>query len=248
MGVDAGDFDNDGDEDLFMTELTSEGSNLYVNDGTGMFEDRSTRSGLGPPSLALTGFGTAWLDFDNDGLLDILTVNGKVEGSDPSLLPQGKQLFRNLGDARFEDITTRAGIIFRTPELSRGAAFGDVDNDGDVDVLVGNDNGPVRLLINNVGSRNHWIGIRVVSDATRRDMVGAKVGIFTEGGRAIWRRARADGSYASANDPRVLAGLGTSTASPTVRIVWPGGRAEEWAEVPIDRYTTLREGTGRETR
>jgi hypothetical protein len=225
-----------------------EGSNLYVNDGTGMFEDRSTSSGLGPSSLAFTGFGTAWFDFDNDGRLDILTVNGKVEGSDPSLLPQGKQLFRNLGDGRFEEITQRAGAIFRVPELSRGAAFGDVDNDGDVDVLVGNDNGPVRLLINDVGSRNHWVGLRLVGNATPRDMVGARVAIFREDGPPLWRRARADGSYASANDPRVIAGLGaasTTAAAPRIRVVWPSGRAEEWAGVPVGRYTTLREGSGK---
>ena len=150
MGVDAGDFDNDGDEDLFMTELTGEGSNLYVNDGKGVFEDRSARSGLGPRSLPYTGFGAAWFDFDNDGWLDILTVNGAIaaiealqRAHDPSLLHQGKQLFRNLGNGQFEDVTGRAGAAFRSSDVGRGAAFGDVDNDGDVDVLVGNDDGPV---------------------------------------------------------------------------------------------------------
>jgi hypothetical protein len=245
MGVDAGDFDNDGDEDLFVTELTGEGHNLYVNDGSGIFEDRGMQSGLGPQSLAYTGFGTVWFDADNDGWLDLLTVNGKVEGSEPRMLQQGKQLFRNLGNGRFEDATAQAGAVFRVPEVSRGAAFGDVDNDGDVDVLIGNDGGPARLLINNVGSRSHWIGLRLIGSATSRDMVGARVAVLRKEAPARWRRARADASYASANDPRVVVGLGASAAASGVRVVWPSGRTEEWTDIPADRYTTLREGTGK---
>ncbi len=252
MGVDAGDFDNDGDEELFMTELTGEGNNLFVNDGSGMFEDRSAPTGLGPSSLAYTGFGTAWFDFDNDGWLDILTVNGAVstiralaQASDPFPLHQRKQLFRNLGDGRFEEVSGRAGAVFRSSEVGRGAAFGDVDNDGDVDVLVGNNNGRVRLLINNIGSRNHWLGLRLVGQHAPRDMLGARVAIVRADGSTLWRRARADGSYASANDPRVLAGLGDSAKTPGVRVRWPSGRLEEWTEVAIDRWTTLKEGGGR---
>jgi hypothetical protein len=167
MGVDAGDFDNDGDEDLVMTELTSEGSNLYINDGTGKFRDMSAASGLGSLSLAYTGWGTAWFDFDNDGWLDTLAVNGTIvmnEGRAREVFPydQRRVLFRNLGNGRFENVTAQAGADFALSESGRGAAFGDIDNDGDVDVLVGNDNGPVRLLINTIGNRNHWLGLRLV--------------------------------------------------------------------------------------
>jgi hypothetical protein len=266
MGVDAGDFDNDGDDDLWMTELTGEGGNLYVNDGTGTFEDRSARSGLGPRSLPYTGFGTTWLDFDNDGWLDVLTVNGTIaaieallRANDPLPLRQKKQLFRNRGDGRFEDVSDRAGAVFQRAEVGRGAAFGDVDNDGDVDVLVGNDAGSPALLINQIGGRKHWLGLRLVSTQARtvrapgtavaeggpRDAYGARVAVRRTGGPVLWRRARADGSYASANDPRVLVGLGDSTEAPGVRVTWPSGRVEEWATVPIDRYTTLREGGGK---
>jgi hypothetical protein len=252
MGVDAGDFDNDGDEDLFYTNLSGEGDTLLVNAGSGTFEDEARRRGLHLPSLPHTGFGAAWADFDNDGWLDILAVNGAVRiiealaaAKDPVPFHERNQLFRNLGDGRFDDVTDQAGAAFRLSEVSRGAAFGDVDIDGDVDVLIGNNNGPVRLLINNVGSDNHWLGVRLVGQQAPRDMVGARVGVIRQTGPPLWRRARADGSYASANDPRVLIGLGASAAAPTVRVVWPSGRVEQWSEVPIDRYTTLKEGSGK---
>jgi enediyne biosynthesis protein E4 len=252
MGVDAGDFDNDGDEDLFITELTGQGDDLYVNDGTGVFEDRSARAGIRLPSLPFTGFGTGWFDFDNDGWLDVLTVNGSVTQNIDALarnerfsLQQRKQVFRNLGNGRFEDVTTQAGAVFQIPEVSRGLAFGDIDNDGDVDLVVGNDSGPVRLLVNNVGNRKHWVGLRLVDGRSGRDMVGARVAVTRADGVTLWRRSRADGSYASASDPRVLVGLGDSIKPPGVRVIWPDGRTEEWADVAVDRYTTLREGTGR---
>ena len=251
MGVDAGDFDNDGDEDLFMTHLTTETNTLYVNDGNGLFEDRSALSGLGPPSLAATGFGTAWLDFDNDGWLDVLTVNGRVSrteerANEPFPYDQPRQLFRNLGDGRFEEVTGRAGAVFAVSEVGRGAAFGDVDNDGDIDVLVGNDSGQVRLLVNQAESTHHWLGLRLAGGAEApRDMLGARVEVARSDGTTLWRRARADGSYGSANDPRVHVGLGDAAAVPRVRVHWPSGQVEEWNDVAIDRWTTLTEGTGR---
>jgi hypothetical protein len=302
MGVDAGDFDNDGDEDLIVTELTGQGSDLYVNDGAGVFVDQSARSGLRFKSLPFTGFGTAWLDFDNDGWLDLLSVNGAVtsieelaRANDPLPLRQRKQLLRNLGNGQFEDVTKSAGAVFQRATVARGAAFGDIDNDGDVDIVVGNNSGRAELLINQVGNRSGWIGIRAVGPrqaradrepgrtvggqgraprpstrsagsgstvsavepstspgrpelAEGRDMVGARVGIVRADGSTLWRRARADGSYASANDPRVLVGLGPSAKPVRVRIVWPDGRTEEWGDVPVNRYTTLKQGTGRNAR
>jgi enediyne biosynthesis protein E4 len=251
MGVDAGDFDNDGDEDLFVTELTGQGSELYVNDGSGIFLEQGARSGLRFASLPYTGFGTAWLDFDNDGWLDILTVNGAVtsieelvRAKDPFPLRQRKQLFRNVGGGQFQDVTKSAGAVFQQPTVGRGAAFGDIDNDGDVDVVVANDNGPAQLLINEIGNHNRWVGFRLAGGASQRDMVGARVEIVRADGSVLWRRARADGSYASANDPRVLVGLGQSDRISRARVVWPDGRVEEWADVPVNRYTTLKEGAG----
>jgi enediyne biosynthesis protein E4 len=255
MGVDAGDFDDDGDEDVFVTNLSGEGHDLYVNDGSGTFEPRNASSGLKHPSLPFTGFGTAWVDIDNDGALDILTVNGTVQRidalvreKDPMPLRQRKQLFRNLGNGRFEDLTSRSGPVFERADVGRGAALGDIDNDGDTDAIVGNNNGPAQVLLNTVGNRTHWIGLRLVAageSGRARDMLGARVAVIREGLPTRQRRARADGSFASANDPRVLLGLGTSTKLPRVRVTWPDGRTEEWSTVPIDRYTTLMEGSSK---
>lgn len=251
MGVDAGDFDNDGDDDLFHTNLTGEGSTLLVNNGTGLFADETRQRGLLVPSLPHTGFGTAWLDFDNDGWLDIFSVNGKVrvvEGSSraggPFPYQERRQLFHGLGDGRFVDVTDRAGSIVQAMNVSRGAAFGDVDNDGDTDVVIGNDNGPLELLINTIGSRNHWVGLRLVDGRYRRDMLGARVEVIRADGFSQSRRVRSDGSYASASDSRVLVGLGASTDPISVRVTWPDGREERWAQVPIDGYVTLVEGAG----
>jgi hypothetical protein len=254
MGVDAGDFDNDGDEDLFVTNLPGETNTLYVNDGSAGFEDRTATSGLGLPSMPHTGFGTAWFDFDNDGWLDLLVANGAVRIMDAPAgatnafpLRERNLLFRNLGTGRFQDVTARAGSVFELPEVGRGAAFGDVDNDGDVDVLIANNNGPARLLINHVGQRNRWVGLRLIGTGSR-DMLGARVAVTINAeradGRTLWRRARADGSYASASDPRVLVGLGSAATVQRVRVVWPGGRVEEWKDIATGRWITLEEGTG----
>ena len=251
MGVDAGDFDNDGDPDLFVTHLDTETNTLYVNDGAGMFEDRSARARLAAPSLPFTGFGARWFDADNDGWLDLIAVNGAVsvlqpllQAGDPFPLHQPNQFFRNVGDGRFEDATDRGGGALGRSEVSRGAAFGDLDNDGDVDVVIGNNNGPARLLVNEVGNRNHWLGLRLLGGEPPRDMPGARVGVFRDGHPTLWRRAGTGGSYASASDPRVLVGLGQAAVK-RVEVAWPGGRIEEWTDIATDRWFTLEEGTGR---
>jgi hypothetical protein len=271
MGVDAGDFDEDGDDDVFVGELTGQGADLYVNDGSGLFIESSAQAGIRLRTLPFTAFGAAWLDADNDGRLDLAIANGAVTHTAEALaanqrfrLQQRRQLFRNVGMGRFEEVTDRAGRAFLAEDVGRGAAFGDLDNDGDTDIVVANDNGPVRVLVNNVGARAAWIGLRLVTGEAgpkgptlrvpagpkgpalrSRDALGARVAIVGDNGLTRWRRARADGSYASANDPRVLVGLGSTVAqSLKVRVVWPSGRVEEWSGIPASRYTTLAEGTG----
>jgi hypothetical protein len=261
MGVDAGDFDEDGDDDVFVGELTGQGADLYVNDGSGVFVEGSAQAGIRLRTLPFTAFGAAWLDADNDGRLDLAIANGAVTHTAEALaanerfrLHQRRQLFRNMGKGRFEEVTDRAGRAFSNEDVGRGAAFGDLDNDGDTDIVIANDNGPVRVLVNNIGSHAGWIGLRLVTTAAPegpalrtlrgRDALGARVRIVSENG-VRWRRARADGSYASANDPRVLVGLGgTAAHSVKVRVIWPGGRIEEWSAVEANRYSTLTEGAG----
>ncbi len=255
MGVDAADFDGDGDEDLFMTHLTRETNTLYVNDGTGWFEDKTVEMGLSHPSFVYTGFGTAWFDYDNDGWLDILSVNGAVQrieeqlaAKDPHPLKQINQLFANLGNGRYKEITGQAGAVFQLAEVSRGAAFGDLDNDGDTDIVITNNAGPVRLLVNQVGNRNHWLGLRIVNERLNRDELGARVVVDPDGKAPLWRRVRTDGSYVSSNDPRVLVGLGSTTEPQTVMVIWPDGTRERWEKIPVDNYHTLRRLSGSSTK
>ena len=255
MGVDAGDFDGDGDDDLFMTHLVSETNTLFLNDGSGMFEDASIESGLGVHSWSHTSWGTAWFDFDNDGWLELMTANGAVKiieelanAGDPFPFHERNQLFHNRdAGARFQDVSDQAGRVFELSEVSRAIAIGDLDNDGDTDVLLVNNNGPARLLINAVGQDKHWVGLRVVG-AGKRDMLGARVALLRPGKDPLWRRARTDGSFAAANDPRVLFGLGDEAGRADALVHWPDGSVERWDKVGIDRYTTLEQGSGKSVR
>ena len=253
MGVDAGDFDGDGDPDIVVSHLEQETNTLYVNDGTGLFRDESASSGLGPPSLPFTAFGIGWVDYDNDSRLDVLALNGAVIGmdalireGDPYPLRQTDQLFHNLGDGTFADVTAEAGAVFESSEVSRGAAFGDIDNDGDLDVVAVNSNAPTRLLLNQVGQDRSWLGLRLV--AHNRDALGARVLIHRPGVPPIWCHVHTDGSYASARDPRVLTGLGlgdsANAAVSHVEVRWPDGAAERWADVRSGEYQTLVQGEG----
>jgi hypothetical protein len=245
MGVDAGDFDGNGAEDIFVTHLMDETNTLYVNLGQTLFEDRTRESGLGMPGRRFTGFGTFFFDYDNDGWLDLFVANGAVQllpdlarKKDPFPLGQPDQLFRNTGKGSFVEVVEEAGPALQLLEVGRGAAFGDVDNDGDTDVLVTNNNGPARLYLNELGSRNHWLGLRLIGKSGR-DMLGAKVEIVVSKDRVLRRRVRTDGSYLSGNDPRVLAGLGAAQRVQLVRVRWPDGTREEFKDILVDKYTTL---------
>ena len=249
MGVVAGDVDNDGDDDLFMTHLGADTNTFYANDGHGQFDDRSVASGLGAPSLEWTGFGTALLDFDNDGWLDVVVANGAVKvieeqarAGDAFPLKQPNQLFVNR-EGTFAEVSAEAGQEFRRQEVSRGVAIGDVDNDGHSDILLANNSGPARLLLNRVRNDNAWLGLRLVN-RDGRDALGARVEVLRAGGQPLWRRAASDGSYLSAGDPRVLVGLGAAPGETTVRVWWPEGGSESWTGLEAGRYHTLTAGQG----
>jgi hypothetical protein len=251
MGVAAGDVDDDGDPDLFVTNLDGESATLYVNAGNGLFEDKSAASGVAGPSKPFSGWGTAFLDYDNDGLLDLATVNGlvlrdPVQAAAGVSFPyaQAKQLFHNRGGGLFEEISAQAGPAFLTPLNSRGLAVGDVDNDGDPDLLVGNIEGAAQLLLNRVGSRRHWLGLRLLSGERGRDLLGAEVTLRRGDLPARMRLAHAGASCFSSHDPRVLIGLGAAQGPSSVEVRWPDGRREGWSGLAPDAYHLLVQGRG----
>ncbi|MDX1745187.1 MAG: CRTAC1 family protein [Halobacteriales archaeon] len=245
MGVDAADVDEDGDFDLFMTHLTDEPNTFYLNDGQGNFLDASQPSGLGMESWEMTGFGTGFVDYDNDGRLDVLAVNGAVRAipeqmgpDEPYPLRQSKQLFRNLGGGRFQEVTERGGEVLGIEEVSRGAAFGDIEGDGDSDVVVNNSNGPARLLVNDCGHRNRWIGLEVI-DGHGREALGATVILDLGDGSRLIRRVHTDGSFASSSDPRVLIGLAGRTDPESVTVTWPDGDRTRYRGPRVGGYQRL---------
>ena len=272
MGIASGDYDNDGDEDLFVTNLIGESHALYVNDGRGNFEDARGPAGLVAPVAAFTGFGTKWFDYDLDGKLDLFIANGAVNiveslRGQPFPFHQIDQVFRQVdrkqteggkqgAGGTFVEMTAAAGPALKLSEVGRGAAFGDVDNDGDVDVLVTNNNGPARLLLNEAAGKNgtsagaHWLSIRLDQPGNRWGF-GARVGIERRGLPTLWRRVGTDGSYLSASDARVHVGLGPgeSTRVDAVVVEWPDGQRERFtgargAGIQVDRAITLKRGEG----
>jgi len=265
MGVAAEDDDGDGDFDLLLTHLTGETHTLYRNDGVGGFRDATVAAGLAAPTLAATGWGVAWSDFDLDGRLDLAIADGAVRtlpelaaAGDPFPFHQRDQLFRQQGEpGRYVEVTADAGgAPFARSQVSRGLAVGDLDNDGDADLLVVNIGGPARVLINRVGQDRHWLGLRLVGPgggdrlgAVVELLAGGKGGESGDGGERVVavRRAASDGSFASARDPRVVFALGDAAGGGhQVRVRWPDGRRELFSDLEADRYTTLHQGGGKE--
>jgi enediyne biosynthesis protein E4 len=252
MGVTAGDFDNNGDEDIFKTNLTKEGANLYINDGHGNFTDDAAALGLLLPTYPNTGFGTEWFDYDNDGRLDLFVANGAVNRIEllqgtPYPFAQPNQLFHNEGSGKkFREITQAAGPAFALAEVSRGAAFGDINNDGAVDIVVTNNNGPVRLLLNqnHFFNHNHWLLVRLGGKHGNRFGIGARVEI-RQGGRTLLRRVHTDSSYLSASDVRVHFGLGEEPKIDALIVHWPDGQHELWDKIQADQIVAIGQGTGR---
>jgi len=230
MGVALGDIDNDGQLDLFMTHLRQE-SNTFFSIKKGMCFDKTNKLNLAVDSLPYTGFGTGFLDIENDGDLDIFIANGEIERiveqvnqGDTFPLKQKNQLFENNGLGRFTDITHKSGKSINKENVSRGAAFGDIDNDGDIDIIVMNSNEKAQLLINTKGHLKNWIGFDVYNDKYNRNAIGAVIEIIQTNGSKQIRRVATDGSYASANDVRVLFGLGNDDSISSVNIKWLDGK------------------------
>ena len=249
MGVAAGDFDNDGDEDLGVANLTREGATLFQNDGKGAFQDVSLRLGLRPATFPYTGFGMDWFDFDHDGWLDLFIANGAVTLMEelrgtPWPFRQSNSLLRNQEGKRMADAAARAGPALAVQEVSRGAAFGDIDNDGDIDIVLTNNNGPVRLLLNEAAGNRKWLEVMLEGTRSNRQALGARVGVRLKSGLVLWRRVHSDSSYMSASDPRVHFGLGAEASIESVTVEWPSGLREEFAGIAVGHLVRLKEGSG----
>lgn len=244
MGVAVADWDRDFDPDLFLTHDVKESNTLYVYEHPGWFSDQSVLTGLAAPSLSKTGFGTVFFDVENDGDLDLFVANGSVSMIDAQIsrrveppLRQTNQLFVNNGDGKFNEIASTSLSQFE--EVSRGAAMGDLDNDGDIDLLVSNNEGPLRIHVNDSrnanGQRNNWLGLRVLDGA--RDAIGAVVSLANQTGER--KVVRTDGSYLSASDPRLLFGLGVEEVPQRVYVRWSDGKNEEFSNLKVNQYHTL---------
>lgn len=257
MGVQWADLDMDGDFDLFITHLRREKNTYYENrrnakTGRTMFKDSSIKTGMNVHNSRFTGFGTGIFDFDLDGLLDVYVANGAVQqwASDEmfaadNAYAEPNHLFRGVAGKRspkFELVPT-GGTATDLVGTSRGAAFGDYDNDGDMDVVYVDLDAQVRLLRNVAERQGNWIGFRVV-DKSRKYIPGAKVGV-TVGGKTLWRLAEPASSYLSSNDPRVHLGLGTADVIEDIVVRWPGGTEEHFDPLEMGQYHRLRMGKGR---
>src|SRR6185436_3497243 len=245
MGLEIGDFDTDGYLDIFKTHFSADTHILYKNNGKGSFRDVTTRAGLAVETR-FVGWGAAIQDFDNDGLPDIFFTSGmvypEVEKTDPDApFKTPSVLFRNLGGGKFEELLDQAGPAMNEMHSSRGAAFGDFDNDGDMDVLLMNINEPPSLLRNDVSGTGHWLKVLLIGVESNRSAIGAKV-VAAYGERTQAQAVLAQSSYLSANDRRLHFGLGAETQA-SLEIRWPNGREEKLADVDADQLVVVREGS-----
>ncbi len=250
MGVSVADVDEDGDDDIIVTNLFKEGSTLYRNTGTGEFFDTSAEFGLNESTKGSTGFGVGWFDYDNDGLLDLFMANGAVNTVESQAGTPYPYLMKNLllhnegHGKRMRVANDDAAVVMNHMGVARGAAFGDIDNDGDTDVLVTYNNGATRLLLNQAGNRRHWLQVKLEMPKTNRFAYGAYVDLLRFGQKPLRRRCQTDSSYIVASDVRLHFGLGDKPRVEGIIVHWPDGSSEKWDQVGIDKLITLRQGTG----
>jgi enediyne biosynthesis protein E4 len=250
MGVDAADFDQDGWPDLIVTNMDHEFYGLYRNRRDETFDDKAASFGIAKATQLMSGWGTKFFDYDNDGNLDLFIANGHPDDLIDKIYPnvfyrEPLLLFRNMGSG-FENISQQSGPAFAKPMAGRGLALGDFNNDGAVDVLISSNDEAPTLLRNDAGAQNHWLGLRLIGRKANIDAIGAKISyqagdlkrhVFKVGG----------GSYLSSHDPRVVLGLGRNNKIDWVEVKWPqpSGLVERFTNLQIDRYLTLTEGQGK---
>ena len=246
MGTDWGDYDRDGLMDIIVCNFQWESCRLLANQGDGFFEDRTFLAGLGEPTYSTLTFGTDFFDYDNDGFLDIFIANGHV---DPNIgiidkggpaYAQHDQLFHNNGDKTFDDVSEATGLEKNRPKVGRGSAAGDYDNDGDLDLLVGNNNHRPMLLRNDGGNSNNWLSIRTVGTTSNRDGIGALITV-DGGGFKQSEEVRAGSSYLSQSDLRVHFGLGTLSVVDRIEIRWPSGIRQTLKQIEANQFLVIEE-------
>jgi hypothetical protein len=247
MGTTIGDYDGDGRLDIFKTNFSDDTSTLYRNNGNGTFDDVTFAAGLGLYTRYL-GWGTMFFDFDNDGWPDLLLVNGHVYPEVDkqhlgSSYEEPRILYHNNGDKTFSDISAQAGPGITAVHAGRGLAVGDLWNDGKISAVVSNMNAPPSLLVNQVRSPNHWIGLKTVGTKSNRDGIGAKVTLKV-GARVLVDEVRSGSSYDSNSDMRLHFGLGPATKIDSIQIRWPSGLIERFENISVDAIHTLTEGSG----
>jgi hypothetical protein len=247
MGVAVGDYDGDGWLDIARTNFSDQVTTLYRNNGDGTFQDASLSAGLGVNTKYL-GFGTGFIDFDNDGWKDLFLANGHVYAQLGGRklhisYEQPKLLYRNLRNGRFEDVSAQAGPGIGTPRVSRGCAFGDLDNDGDIDVVVNNLDGPPSLLRNDGGNRNKWLLVKCLGTRSNRSAIGARVKV-TVAGRTQIDEVISGSSYYSQSDFRLHFGLGAAVNVDGVQVSWPSGSKESFEDIAANQLITIQEGKG----
>ena len=251
MGVDAADIDNSGLPSLLIGNFTNESTSLYRSDGSGLFADESLRSGVAQMTTQSLTFGCFFMDYDLDGLLDIVAANGHVSDDIAVVQPtqryaQPMRIYRNVGNRKFDDVSGKLGRALQKPVVGRGLAYADIDNDGDLDLVITANNGLARLLRNNNGNQNDVLRVKLVGTKSNRDAIGAKVIVTTDTGATLARMVKNGSSYLSQSELPLTFGLGMPGIVKNVRIqiVWPSGRKDSIAAVQPNQFLTIQEGKG----
>jgi hypothetical protein len=248
MGIDADDVDGDGWQDVYITHLDFELNRLYHNNHDGSFSDYTYRSGIGNKAMHLSGVGTKFLDYDNDGWPDILQLNGAMLDnihlySDQVSYKEPLLMFRNLGNGHFDKVSEALGPDFMRPIAGRGLATADYDNDGAIDIVTNNRDDYPSLLHNNCGNGNHWLTVFLIGTKSNRDGIGAALKLSAEGEVHV-EQVKGGMGYMSASDPRVHFGLGNRAKIDFLKINWPSGQVDYLTNVPVDQIIAVQEGKG----
>jgi hypothetical protein len=247
MGVDAADYDRSGYPSVVITNFSNQMISLYHNERNGLFVDEAPQSEVGHDSLLTLGFGCFFFDYDLDGWLDLYVANGHIEDAIERVQPRVRyaeppHLFRNLGNGKFSEVTQSVGAAFATPRVARGAAYGDINNDGALDLLVATNAGPA-VLFRNTGATNHSLRIKLVGTKSNRDGIGATVRL-TAGNDTQSKMLRSGSSYLSSSELILTFGLGAHTQVDAIEIHWPSGQVDQWQNVAADQIITVKEKEG----